>query len=294
MEIPGSPSLETVKRVSGLAPRAQLVDFRVLDEGAKGQASDAIKALFFIRKINEEAGRTVIAGANLSLGYPYNPWDFGCGGSPLCEEVDRLVYSGVLVVVAAGNSGYAEFPTTQFSDTGQRSPAPQALFNFQSITDPGNAREAITVGSTHRLYPHRWGPSFFSSKGPTGDGRLKPDLLAPGEKITSCQANFDDQTSPPRLYLRLSGTSQAAAMVSGGLALFLSIHPEFVGRPHEVKEKLLASCTDLKERCIPPGIRPVGYLPDGPIGLVGKMRSIGYTPGNPKLSATGVDTDQRQ
>jgi len=136
--------------------------------------------------------------------------------------------------------------TAEFSDTGQKSPAPQALFNFQSITDPGNAREAITVGSTHRLYPHRWGPSFFSSKGPTGDGRLKPDLLAPGEKITSCHVNFDDQISPPRLYLRLSGTSQAAAMVSGGLALFLSIHPEFVGRPLEVKEKLLASCTDLK------------------------------------------------
>jgi serine protease AprX len=246
VEIPGSPKLETVERVSGLAPQAQLVDFRVLDSQARGQASDAIKALFFIRKINEEAGRLVIAGANLSLGYPYNPWDFGCGGSPLCEEVDRLVHSGVLTVVAAGNSGYAEFPTTQFSDSGQRAPAPQSLFNFQSITDPGNAREAITVGSTHRLYPHRWGPSFYSSKGPTGDGRLKPDLLAPGEKIISCHVNFDDQTTPPRLFLRLSGTSQAAAMVSGGLALFLSIHPEFVGRPFEVKEKLLASCTDLK------------------------------------------------
>jgi subtilisin family serine protease len=243
--IPGTQKLETVSGVKGLAPRAQIVDFRVLDGAAKGLASDAITALFFIRKINEEAGRTVIGGANLSLGYPYNPWDFGCGGSPLCEEVDRLVYSGVLVVVAAGNSGYAEFPTTQFSDTGQRSPAPQALFNFQSITDPGNAREAITVGSTHRLYPHRWGPSFFSSKGPTGDGRLKPDLLAPGEKITSCDVNFDDQSSPPRLYLQLSGTSQAAAMVSGGLALFLSVHPEFVGRPLEVKEKLLTCCTNL-------------------------------------------------
>jgi serine protease AprX len=43
----------------------------------------------------------------------------------------------------------------------------------------------------------------------------------------------------------MSGTSQAAAMVSGALALFLSIHPEFIGRPLEVKEKLLGTCTDL-------------------------------------------------
>jgi|WetSurMetagenome_2_1015567.scaffolds.fasta_scaffold46734_2 serine protease AprX len=234
------------KGVCGLAPKAQLVDFRVLDKDSNGDASITIAALFIIRKINEEAGRPEIAGVNLSLGHPYNPWDFGCGGSLICEEVDRLVHSGVIVVVSAGNSGYAEFSTTQFSDSGQESPSPQRLFNFQSITDPGNAREAITVGSTHKLSPHRWGPSYFSSRGPTGDGRFKPDLLAPGEKIVSCHANFDDQDNVPLLFLSMSGTSQAAAMVSGGLALFLSIHPEFVGRPLEVKEKLLACCTDLK------------------------------------------------
>jgi serine protease AprX len=246
VQIPGQPQPEKVGEICGLAPRAKLVDIRVLDQESRGQSSDAIKALFLIRKINEEAGRVVIAGANLSLGYPFNPWDFGCGSSPLCEEVDRLVFSGVLVVVAAGNSGYAEFPTLQLGEEGAKAHRPMSLYNSQSIADPGNAREAVTVGSTHRRNPRRWGPSHFSSKGPTGDGRLKPDLLAPGEKITSCHAHFLPQNDPPLLFLRMSGTSQAAAQVSGALALFLSIHPEFIGRPLEVKEKLLASCTDLK------------------------------------------------
>jgi len=245
VEIPESAKLETVSKIQGLAPLARLVDLRVLDGDGKGQSSEAIKALFLIRKLNEEAGRIVIAGANLSLGYPYNPWDFGCGSSPLCEEADRLVHSGVLVVAAAGNSGYAEFQTLQVGEAGAKAYRSQPLFNFQSIADPGNGREVITVGSTHRRHPHRWGPSFFSSKGPTGDGRLKPDLLAPGEKITSCSSDFDASSVPPRLYLRMSGTSQAAAQVSGALALFLSIHREFIGRPFEVKEKLLSSCTDL-------------------------------------------------
>ena len=54
-----------------------------------------------------------------------------------------------------------------------------------SISDPGNAEGVITVGSVHKSNPHTYGISFFSSKGPTGDGRYKPDVVAPGEKIKS-------------------------------------------------------------------------------------------------------------
>jgi subtilisin family serine protease len=239
-----NPPGERVQKLQPLAPEAKLLDFRVLDDEGKGDTSDAINALFMIRKINEEAGRVVIAGANLSLGYQFNPMECGCGASPLCEEVDRLVHSGVLVVVAAGNFGTARFTTTLGFSSSDLKAEQQRLYNFQSIADPGNAREAITVGSTHRKSPHRWGVSAFSSRGPTGDGREKPDLLAPGEKIVSCNSNFDPKREQ-RLFLRLDGTSQAAAQVSGALALFLSIHSEFIGRPFEVKEKLLASCTDL-------------------------------------------------
>jgi serine protease AprX len=94
----------------GIAPRAKLVDFQVLDERRQGITSSVINALKLIRKINEENNRIVIAGANLSLGYPFNLWDFGCGGSPLCQAVDQLVHSGVVVVVAPGNEATGNSP----------------------------------------------------------------------------------------------------------------------------------------------------------------------------------------
>ena len=64
----------------------------------------------------------------------------------------------------------------------------ESSYRNLTITDPGNAEFAITVGSTHREMPHTYGVSYFSSRGPTGDGRRKPDLLAPGERIRSCAA----------------------------------------------------------------------------------------------------------
>ena len=117
---------------------------------------------------------------NLSVGYDFEPEWFACGQSPLCVEVDRLVRSGVVVVVAAGNTGYGCEP--------ERPRAAVAAGMALTINDPGNAELAITVGSTHRDMPHVYGVSYFSSKGPTGDGRMKPDLVAPGEKILSCAA----------------------------------------------------------------------------------------------------------
>src|SRR3978361_2108155 len=111
----------------------------------------------------------------------------------------------------------------------------------QPINDPGNAENAITVGSTHRDMPHTYGVSYFSSKGPTGDGRLKPDLVAPGERILSCAAGGAKQDAsdglprldknPPFQYLEDSGPSMAAPHVSGVIAAFLSIRREFIGQP---------------------------------------------------------------
>ena len=119
-----------------------------------------------------------------------------------------------------------------------------------SINDPGNAELAITVGATHRESPHRFGVSYFSSKGPTGDGRYKPDLIAPGERIVSAAANgskmaleFGD--SAEFAYCESSGTSMAAPHVSGAIAAFLSIRSEFVGEPEKVKQIFTSTATDL-------------------------------------------------
>jgi len=78
-------------------------------------------------------------------------------------------------VTAAGNGGYGIVNT--YSETGERAT------HMGTIADPGNANLAITVGSTHRDMPHSYGVSYFSARGPTSDGRMKPDLVAPGERI---------------------------------------------------------------------------------------------------------------
>jgi subtilisin family serine protease len=177
------------------------------------------------------------------VGYDFEPEWFACGQSPLCVEVDRLVRSGVVVVVAAGNTGYGVQTTEAAGNKSSGLPL--------SINDPGNAELAITVGSTHRDMPHTYGVSYFSSKGPTGDGRMKPDLLAPGEKILSCAAGHareeaaDSVKSTEFEYLEQSGTSMAAPHVSGVAAAFLSIRREFIGQPEKVKELFVKSATDL-------------------------------------------------
>jgi len=224
----------------GMAPRCRLVSLRVLDDDGKGSVSNLIAAIAHIQEKNSYGSRLVIHGVNMSLGYNFEPEWFACGHSPLCVEVDRLVKSGVVVVVAAGNTGYGSLT----SNIGATS-AGMAL----TINDPGNADLAITVGATHRDMPHVYGVSYFSSKGPTGDGRLKPDLVAPGEKIISCAAGTLKQEgakNQPCDYVETSGTSMAAPHVSGVIAAFLSVRNEFVGRPERVKEIFLATATDLR------------------------------------------------
>src|SRR5205823_11486072 len=147
-----------------------------------GRCSNIIAAIEYVQQVNGYGRRIRIHGVNLSVGYEFEPKWFACGQSPLCVEVDRLVKSGVVVVVAAGNTGYGVLTSVQRQTS---------VGLTMTINDPGNAQLAITVGATHRDMPHTYGVSYFSSKGPTGDGRRKPDLLAPGERILSCGAGPD-------------------------------------------------------------------------------------------------------
>lgn len=234
---------------SGVAPQCKLLSLKVLNDRGRGNVSDVLAAINYVQEVNGYGRRLQIHGVNLSAGYAFDPEWFACGQSPLCVEVDRLVRSGVVVVVAAGNTGYG---TIQSSDRGAAS-AGLAL----SINDPGNADLAITVGSTHRDMPHVYGVSYFSSKGPTGDGRVKPDLVAPGEKVLSCAAGENlrraGANAPTGIggngvccdYVEESGTSMAAPHVSGAIAAFLSVRGEYVGRPEEVKRIFTATATDL-------------------------------------------------
>lgn len=234
------PTQDPDARPRSVAPHASLLSLKVLGLDGAGEVSDILAAIDYIQRINDHGRRLRIHGLNLSLGYEFDPEWFACGASPICQEVDRLVLSGVAVVVAAGNSGYG------FQNSAHTGVTPTCL--DLTINDPGNADLALTVGSTHRDRPHTYGVSYFSSKGPTGDGRRKPDLIAPGERIVSCAA---PSKAPPdsdwrSAYVEDSGTSMAAPHVSGAIAAFLSVRPEFCGRPLAVKDIFLASATDLR------------------------------------------------
>lgn len=248
-----------VGTLSGMAAACELVSLKVMRRSPQGtwitSSAAVIRALTYLRaEVNVDPAVLRVHGVNMSLGCEWKPEHYAAGQSPLCQALNQLVASGVVVVVSAGNYG----ARTTLGDSANTSAV------MGSITEPAHAEDCIAVGSTHRDAPHAFGVTWTSSKGPTLDGRMKPDVVAPGEWIASAasgdvraQAGFDvadgdddgvnDAEVPNHLltYAEQSGTSMAAPHVSGVIAAFLSARPEFIGRPRHVKRLLTESATDL-------------------------------------------------
>ena len=198
------------QRYRGVAPRARLIVLKVLDENGAGYTSDVIDAIEFVTRNKAKLGVDII---NLSLGHPIlEP----AATDPLVQAVEAAVRAGIVVVAAAGNYGVS-------SATGE--PA------YAGILSPGNAPSAITVGSAKSFETNMRGDdrvANYSSRGPTWyDGMAKPDLVAPGHGLVAAGARWSTlYLNNPALrveesYLRLNGTSMAAAVVSGTVALIL-------------------------------------------------------------------------
>jgi serine protease AprX len=201
----------------GIASGAYLLNLRVLGDDGSGSASDVIEAIDWTIEHRHEYNVRII---NLSLGAPVlQPYR----DDPLCEAVERAVRAGLVVVVAAGNYGR----TTDGKDV------------FGAIATPGNSPFAITVGAvdTHGTAKRSDDTlAAYSSKGPTRyDLNVKPDLVAPGTRVTSAESadSYLAKTYPARhvagsgvnAYMQLSGSSMAAGVVSGTTALLLEARP---------------------------------------------------------------------
>jgi subtilisin family serine protease len=205
----------------GVAPDSTIIPVQVLDEEGKGTYSQVIAGIQWVVEHKDEYNIRVM---NLSLSAPVRShyWD-----DPLNQAVMRAWGAGIVVVVAAGNSG----------------PDPM------SIGVPGNVPYAITVGALTDAYtPGDWSDDYippFSAAGPTFEGFVKPDLVAPGGHVVGlmsdkCKLAKDHPDYKiDKDYYKLSDTSMSAAQVSGVVALLLARSPGLT--PDQVKYRLLAS-----------------------------------------------------
>lgn len=197
--------------LQGMAPHALLVSLKVLDgasdrENPRTTSSAVIAALAHVRDVNAGGRALQVHGLNLSLGCDWLPRDYAAGQSPLCRELNLCVATGVVAVVSAGNSG-AE---------GEEAGAGDLHGNVASITEPAHAERVITVGATHRDSPHSFGVWYRSAKGPTLDGRSKPDLVAPGEGITSAASGALRDGIPGSAWSSAPGAAEVPPVASGG------------------------------------------------------------------------------
>jgi len=223
----------------GVAPEAHLYVAKVLDARGGGTMSGVMAGIEWA--VLEQNVQVI----NLSLGS-----DTSCDGtdalSTLCDEA--VLQAGVVMCVAAGNAGPAS----------------------QTVGSPGCARYVITVGAISDSDQI----ASFSSRGPTADGRVKPDLVYPGVNIVAPQAAG---TSMGRVvepgYVSADGTSMATPHAAGVAALMLQANAELTAE--QVKTQMVASAVNLGAllpaplilaRCPTPKVR-VAAMPTAPTWL---------------------------
>jgi serine protease AprX len=233
----GSSAKDVAGLPYGVAPGAQFIIVRAFNANGSGSYSSVISGLNWIVAHQAKYNIRIV---NLSLGAtPQSTY----WNDPLNQAVMKAWQAGIVVVAAAGNAGPAA----------------------QTIEVPGNVPYIITVGAMTDNYTpwnsSNWKLASFSSTGPTYEGFVKPEILAPGGHVIGTMPNNTSQTTTltseifgsavnPVTLFPLSGTSQAAAVTSGAVALLLQSQPSLT--PDQVKCKLMASAQ--------PAVNPSNHL----------------------------------
>lgn len=190
----------------GMAPECKMIVLKVLDHTGNGSVGCSMRAFRWILENREKYNIRIV---NISMGM--EPKQNEDGERYILGAVGLLWDMGIVVVAAAGNLGPAA----------------------GSITIPGLHKKIITVGSYDNLK---------SGQGSVAKNILKPDLVAPGSRIFSCNAEWSDTDN--KMYIPKSGTSMSTPIVSGAIAQLLSRYPNMPNT--EVKRHVMNSCDNLK------------------------------------------------
>lgn len=218
------------------ASEAKVIGVKVLDKMGSGSLSTVISGIEWCIQNQSMLNIDILS---LSLGSNATQ---SAEDDPVVKAVEKAWDNGMVVCVAAGNSGPSE----------------------QTIASPGISPKVITVGAANdnnTVDRSDDTVADFSSRGPTIDGIMKPDLLTPGVNIISLRSprSFLDKTNPQARvdsnYFSLSGTSMATPICAGVVAQLLQKDPNL--SPDQVKQQLISACEDLGQ---PPNVQGHGYV----------------------------------
>ena len=203
-------------RYKGIAPEADLIAVKVMDENGSGNSSDILAGMQWVADHQKEYNIRIMS---LSLGAKPTESRF----DPLAAAVEAVWEKGVVVIAAAGNSGPKQ----------------------NTIATPGISPMIITVGAVDdkRTTDYRDDKiASFSSRGPIKGRQIKPDVVAPGVDIMAAKTDPEytgglRSVAMKEPYTRMSGTSVATPIVSGAAALLLSKNPKMA--PSELKNSIM-------------------------------------------------------
>lgn len=221
--IVGGDGYESDGKYIGIAPKCNIIGLKVLDKKGTGNISDVLAGIQWVLDYKDKYNIKIM---NLSVGME----DVEGESAALVKGVNAAWDNNIVVVCAAGNNG------------------PGA----SSITTPGISRKVITVGSSDDAETVTIQGdiiSNYSGRGPTKDCIKKPDVVAPGSNIISCNSDLKyipkDDTYPTKKigYVNKSGTSMASPVISGVIAKLLSDYPDLSNR--DIKIYIKYSTHDL-------------------------------------------------